>query len=1501
MRSTGSWLGLASRDGRLLRSGSWSRFVGPPVKSARNFLAEWHQITHEFPSSEKQPHKFMKFANLDRLFIPLKGDDPTIDWGPSWGRKYGGWLTWDELLARNRVALLAEALSGKTAELHERVRLLRHQGRRAFFVPIEDLADDSFEGALSEEDCLAFEAWKTQEITDAWFFLDSIDEARLNGKKLTVALRKFSKAVTLANLGRAHVLVTCRASDWKGKADREAIEQALPYVEASAGSTEVTDPDEEFLSPLFNRQESTHRNRNKISEPHPSELFIVQIAPLSNAQKMVMAEKAGVASPAAFLEAVNKNGLDTMTERPGDLVEIVEYWQAYGSFGSLAEMTEEGVKRKLREEDRHRVDSANISEERARLGAEQIAAALVMAKTFTLKSPSHDTDPSLSTGAIDSAEVLADWDQSDINALLRRGLFAPATYGRIRFHHRASQEYLAARWLQRLLEQGCSQDEVRRVLFVERYGIKTVVPTLRAVAAWLAQWQPQIRDEIVRREPVSLIAHGDPKSLPLPVRAALLRSYAALHAKGQLNAENIDYRAAWMFSNPALADAVRQAWQANARDDFRQELLCFIEEGPIAPCKDLASATALDGSTPDYTRARAARAMSACGDDDGLRALAAETKTHAAQLSARLAPQFALVLFPRYLSVPELLDLIDQSEAAQPYKTEGFGPYLAQLHQGADNRTMQRQLAGGVAALCLSTPHADEHTPVSRRHLALGKDLADLALTELTASNVGDTDPSLLRLLMAVERADGALGTSDAMVPLAAKVRADTALNRALMWADFDYTRAAKPAEDLPTRFWQIGPHTGRALWSISIADITWLADDCRSQRGQQERQVAFSGILDALFRAEQFEAQRALVDEIAATDAVLQADLDRETAPKIQSKSDLEHEAYVERSKAKQNDDKRSWIEARDKWKANPASLSDPEELTKWDPGQARLYDATTWVKLKAREAGLDGPRHWAFLGSTASALVAEHYASGMRQVWRLIKPERPAYTDKNSYSTKRSSQLAIDAISIDSANPQWETLLSADEADLAIRHACYTGNNREDWVARLITAHPDVALPRIEEEVAYEYKSEGQRGDVLAQAAHNESAARPTVTRKVLELFEVAEAVDDGVFDRTISTLVRGLVHVPHKSLEVLAARRLRDHLQSGNDKRATAYFGLYGALNPNGMAEATMLMLVRQTGESPSQHSARVQRWLGSLFAARAGSGSAAASISRMSSGSIVRLLKISYAHVAPEQDEEPPQDGTPSNRGIAEDARSTLFNALIAKPGAEAFYALRDLAADPLFTPRAIRMHELAHAKAEADGDLVPWEASEFFRFNRTFNAPVKTGEALWRLVLAVLSDISSDFDHADASSRSLVAQAGNEEAVQTWLAEQLRLRSTGRYHVYREAEVSNRNEPDIVVASTSAAVEVAVEIKNANKRWTVGDLKDALHGQLSRDYLRTPSRRHGILVVSLHRLRTWRPTRGNVWNFAQLITYLSEVAASIESNESGAVDIAAIGLDAVDRG
>jgi hypothetical protein len=224
---------------------------------------------------------------------------------------------------------------------------------------------------------------------------------------------------------------------------------------------------------------------------------------------------------------------------------------------------------------------------------------------------------------VDLAIVLHDWSPAERNALSRRAVFAPATYGRIRFHHRTTQEFLAAKWLDGLLKMNCPLKEVWDLIFVERYGVETVVQSLQAEAAWLALWHPAIRDEIIRREPLALIRNGDPASLPIATRESLLATFAKKDAAGSIYDSSIDRRAIWMFADAKLHKSIRTAWEFNSHDDFRLDLLRIIREGEIYACADLALETALDKKADKYARIVAVEILGEEGKAKSLKMIAA--------------------------------------------------------------------------------------------------------------------------------------------------------------------------------------------------------------------------------------------------------------------------------------------------------------------------------------------------------------------------------------------------------------------------------------------------------------------------------------------------------------------------------------------------------------------------------------------------------------------------------------------------------------------------------------------------------------------------------------------------------------------------------------------------------------------------------------------------------------------------------------------------------------
>jgi hypothetical protein len=149
--------------------------------------------------------------------------------------EYLSGLDWSDLLTRSRVLLLAEAGSGKSAELRNAAQVLNNRGDYAFFVALEMLDKRGLPDVLlTVAEQRRFTEWKGDGRSTAWFFLDAVDELKLTQGKLERALGEFAKSVD-GLLGRVKVMLSCRPNDWRPVADMTMFKECLPAL-ADAGA-----------------------------------------------------------------------------------------------------------------------------------------------------------------------------------------------------------------------------------------------------------------------------------------------------------------------------------------------------------------------------------------------------------------------------------------------------------------------------------------------------------------------------------------------------------------------------------------------------------------------------------------------------------------------------------------------------------------------------------------------------------------------------------------------------------------------------------------------------------------------------------------------------------------------------------------------------------------------------------------------------------------------------------------------------------------------------------------------------------------------------------------------------------------------------------------------------------------------------------------------------------------------------------------------------------------
>lgn len=408
------------------------------------------------------------FVELSRRFRELTAaelEDPEVlavmsDHGLS---KTEGW---DGLLKSPRSLIFAEAGSGKTSEMQEQERKLTAAGNAAFFIPLESLDRESLGKCLSLPQERAFNAWREEARSPAWFFLDSVDELKLTQGTLERALRHFAREVEgLFHL--AHVLISCRPLDWRPAFDRATVEKLLPV--GSEPSASYSSSNDTFLARLRTHHGGSDRDKNAERE---CGFRSVALLPLGDLQIERFVRSLGVTNPSTFIAELRRNDALNFARRPLDLEDLVISWRETGQLGTRDKQHFANIAAKLKDKP-DRPDCGKLTDERALLGAERLALALSLTQTRTIRTPEHGFAAERGLGVLDPAKVLPDYTEEERQTLLRRALFSPATYGRVRFHHRSVQEYLAARRLKALREGGMSSKHLCHFLFAEIYGSAT--------------------------------------------------------------------------------------------------------------------------------------------------------------------------------------------------------------------------------------------------------------------------------------------------------------------------------------------------------------------------------------------------------------------------------------------------------------------------------------------------------------------------------------------------------------------------------------------------------------------------------------------------------------------------------------------------------------------------------------------------------------------------------------------------------------------------------------------------------------------------------------------------------------------------------------------------------------------------------------------------------------------------------------------------------------------
>lgn len=1409
-----------------------------------------------------------------------------------WAVAAGMSVGWAEILQHPRVLVLAEAGSGKTSEMQEQAARLSAAGNTAFFIPLEALDRDPLEDILSSNENHKLDTWKSEGLSPGWFFLDAIDELKLTQGKLDRALNRLAKALD-GHLHRAHCIISCRPSDFSRSADLTSIRSKLPFMPSQQSAQ--PNSDEAFLAPLREHRGGGANKEKKFAIGDQPRTVV--LLPLSKDQISTFVRGKGVADVAALIEEINRRDAWIFARRPGDLINLIALWKANDRLGTRAEQHEANVRAKLTDKP-DRPDHGVLSDDQARSGAKRLALALALTRTRTIRAPEQEPGTAWES-VLDPEAILSDWTPQQRQTLLSRALFDPATYGCVRFHHRSVQEYLAAKRLLALRQTGMSAKSLRRLLFAERYGMHLVIPSMQAIAAWLALWDDDVRREMMEREPEILLSMGDSESLSMGDRAQLLRAFIKLYGDGGWRGLNIHPDGVQQFADPALGRVIRELWDTKPNSpDVTELLLEIIWRGSIDECADIAHSAAFDAGQPDTQRVFAIRALVACGRIDALHELRDSILREPEKWPERVIHAVIKDLFPSAISVSQLMALARRNH--QPKNTrDGFSWAMQQIVEAIEpTATAAIELRDALTDLIWQGRYEEQNPSRFRgRFDHIAPALAILCDRQLKGTTSSRPPDALIWACVVANRFG-----KDGYEPIKALKRhfgSSATLRVSAFWTEFKFI--SELATTISGSAWRRFYHIhGSLIDPIIAGDRAWLLDSLHGSQHHENR-LALLHALVSLWTSEgrdtgQIDELTAAVrDDVELVDALRAWSTPPEPDPTYEKwKRKARRQELVREGRERQGLAK--WAQWKEQLIANPEAAFSAEAL------QGTTDNIHSWLEsLRVNDYTHYNAWNENALQNAFGDDIATRAVKAFQEVWRThppaLKSQRPP---EERESISRVWCQGLTGLAAEAETPGWASCLTPDEARIAAAYATLEFNGFPGWLRDVTAAHPTAVDDVIGGEVATELaQADGSSHLQTLQCLRRTD----TCTKRLLAPHLRASLPAWRTTFQKEDHLRRSAQHLEEVLSILDEEREAQDRTEVAAECRrklteplpaplALAWLRGLFKFSPREGIQALEEALEALPEQNRSDFVVAV---IAGLFGFRGLSLAFGDNVER--ADVLRRLVRCACRYMHPAEDQK--HDGPGVLEG-AERTREFLLMALLDTPGPEAHEVVLDLAKDPLFAHYPDRLLLLERQRAAKEAEPEALRPEDVVTLERRFEAPPNDRDTLFTCMVDRLEDLAHDLAHHDFTDRGLLRAITEEPNMQRTLAWRLENAAKGSYKISREEEVADLKKPDIRLATVHGDQKAAIEVKIADK-WTLTELEDTLRNQLVTQYLRHDNCRAGCLLLTYHgRREIWpQPATRRRLRFAEVIEHLRSLAQSIERERAYEIKLGVCSLDLTD--
>lgn len=1470
---------------------------------------------------------------LNRTFIELDTENISEQTQEYEGQIRHGQATWGDVLKQPRVVLLAEAGAGKTQELRIQSRKLNETGGTAFFLRLEQLSDDldlAFEEGTRED----FDEWLGSD-QRAWFFLDSVDEARMSGfRQYEKALKKFSKSIGSEHLQRANVVITSRPSEWRPVEDLDNFKSYIPfYVLKSEENPEENNSDDGIWIDDDEEDEGSPEEEvisvRSVSDYKEDELEIAEpsaygLTDFNDPAVLEFSRARGVENSDQFLQEIERSGAHPFASRPLDLDRLITFWKAKNEVPSPKNLLEFTISEKLKERDEDRNQARQLSKDDARLGAEMLAAACTFQKLSRIAVPGADNTGSMH-GAVDAREILGDWEAPQIAALLARPVFDQQTYGSVRFYHRSVREYLTANWLSKLLEMDGAHRKVSALFFQNKYGCDVVLPSLRPVLSWLATFDNEFQRKMLEAAPEILLESGDPSVLSVESRKYLLNTFCGRLAENSAYYRHKSFESANLrrIAHPELIEDVRALFnQYSDNEEVLEFLFDFVWYGELRECFDFVQSYALKPYQDAYRQIHAISAFKAIASEveatTFVHQILADTPQFHHRISGELVHEFA----PQSLTIQDVLRIIESTAARGKYSYPYLKYSVEELIREKLNLEQQVELFHGLGDLIQQEPHIP-YDPISQKHKWLIDSLVQLSKEIIVNRVIEALNDKSLAVFSILQQGVRRHGHGDDHKSIRDLVCGWDELRKALFW--FDVNQARKENEQSGKRIThpsQAG--AWRSFWKFDEPDFEWALGQIPLQSCLDDQLILlFIAIAQYIERGRDRKDRYAL-KKVASSHKKLTEELHCFFHPspiseeeKAMRRKHRRWDAQDKKRKLKQEENEAKWLQ----WiRENHHELIKTCESDAPTIINAHIYLYRDIDRESSQARVANG--NWQSLIPKYGTQVADSFRRSCILFWRGFKPILKSEMAEQSNSILWEWHIGLSGIEMEyHENPcQFVSKLSPEEAEIAARYALKEMNEFPVWLPEIYHAHPQTVENIFKQEIAWQLTGEcDEHHYVLHDTFYRAGWLHPAISDWLLDelsknppknqqslkyalgIVLATESVDANKYQTCAEQRIAKGIKCSEEPIKLLDGEPHDQIVKGIESSEAAMWISGLICINPEeGLAALQSLLEV-----APNREPTKIMvSLLNLMFDDRFDRYCPEHNKLFDSVANVGKLFKLACRYIHPSEDIERGDSGpySPTPRDEAQRSRGYLLERLKNIPGKQTYEILLDIYQDFSDVWIGERCAELAIGRAENDAEFLPWLPEDIASFAIEVEKKPSNHQELYSLAVSRLIDLKHDLENGDSSEASTWQKIADEPELRVLIGNRLRQRASGRYSIPQEEEMADGKKPDIRFHSSEIDAPIPVEIKISDN-WSANDLRERLQNQLIGQYLRDTRSNMGIyLLVYKGEKPGWsrREAGENYGSFAALVSMLDDHSDELVQGLEGVEQIAVIGIDLTRR-